>query len=148
MNRIAVLGMLVVAGCSSTYDREWEEQGKRLGAPAPGAVESRWSGMWHSDVNGHQGTLRCIISPRSDSGYDARYYATFGWFCFQFAFEYSLPMTVDRDDGGWRFRGSAVLDYWIAGGPYRYEGRMDEEDFTASYDAGFDRGIFRMKRVR
>jgi hypothetical protein len=146
VRRIAILGLLLAAGCSSAADRDWADAERLPRAADLG--NTRWSGTWHSDASGHEGTLRCIITPRADSGYDAHYYATFGWFIFGFSFEYILPMTIEKDDGGWRFRGSAVLDYWIQGGPYEYEGRADEEHFAASYNAGFDRGIFRMKRVK
>ena len=149
MKRIAVLGLLLAAGCSSAYDRAWEEAGHPAHASSAILVEGRWSGLWHSDVTGHEGALRCMLTNTPNSGANAWYHATYAWWIFPFSFEYVLPMTIEHSvDGGARVRGSAELGCWVSSGLYEYEGRFDGDTFVASYNSGFDRGVFRLKRVQ
>ena len=143
MKRLGVLALLVVAGCGTTFDRDWESAPK-----AENGLEGAWDGTWLSDENGHTGPLRCIITRREDRGFDARYFAGYGWFIFWFGFEYTIPTTAVADGNAWLLRGSAMLDSWIAGGLYEYEARVEQDEYVASYRSSFDRGIFRMKRVR
>ena len=143
MKRLGILALLFVAGCGTTFDRDWESAPK-----AAGGLEGAWDGTWLSDESGHTGSLRCIITRREDRGFDARYFATYGWFLFWFGFEYTIPTTAVADGNAWLLRGSAMLDSWIAGGLYEYEARVEQGEYVASYRSSFDRGIFRMKRVR
>jgi hypothetical protein len=124
------LPLLLSAGCGSTFDRDWESPGQ---AAMPGALEGRWQGTWHSEANGHEGGLRCIITRKEDSGYEARYDASYDWCIFGFTFEYTVPVQAERDGEAWKFRGSAELGCWIAGGLYEYEGRAQGDDYTATY---------------
>jgi hypothetical protein len=134
---------LLTAGCCSTFDRDFSEFRTAAGASS---LVGAWEGSWHSDPSGHHGELRCILS-QTDSGYRSRYYATFT-FLLPLSFEYEVPLTVLREGEAWRFRGSAFIDYLIAGGWYEYEGLVTGDEFVASYRASFDSGVFRMKRVR
>lgn len=143
MKKLGIFALLLLAGCGTTFHRDWESSPK-----AAAGLEGCWDGTWTSDGNGHAGNLRCIITRREDSGYDARYYATFGWCIFGFSFEYTIPTTAVAQGEAWLLRGSAMLDYWIAGGLYEYEARVDHDEYVATYRASFDHGIFRMKRVR
>jgi hypothetical protein len=144
MKRLAIGAFLLVGGCSS-FDRDWETAppGSAAGQPV-----GCWEGIWHSDVNGHEGTLRCIITRRDDSGFDARYYATYAWWIIPFSFEYTVPLTVLPDGEVWTSRGSAELGCWIARGLYEYEGRAVGSEYVATYRSDFDRGVFRLKRVK
>src|SRR6185436_2162026 len=139
-----VLPLLALVGCCSTFDRDLDASRTAAG-PAP--LAGAWEGSWHSDPSGHHGGLRCILS-QTDSGFSSRYYATFTWGFIPLSFEYEVPLTVVKDDDAWRFRGSAFIDYFIAGGLYEYEGYVAGEEFVASYRSSFDSGVFRMKRVR
>ena len=142
MKRASLLSFLLLAGCSS-FNRDFSE---RPFSPE-GALAGHWEGTWHSDVTGHEGGLRCIIS-RKDGDYSSRYYATYGFCIFQFSFEYTIPSTAVAVGEGWALRGSAFLDSWIASGLYEYEARVQKDEYVASYRSSFDSGIFRMKRVR
>jgi hypothetical protein len=145
MKRLGLGILLLVGGCSS-FDRDWEATPPR--ASADSLPTGCWEGTWHSDGNGHQGSLRCIVTRRDNSEFDARYYATYSWWIFPFTFEYTVPLTIVREGDSWYSRGSAELSCWVAGGLYEYEGRSAGDDFVATYRSDFDRGIFRLKRVK
>lgn len=142
MKRLAALLLVVLGGCS-TFDRDWDAAAS---TPAGDPWIGRWEGTWHSDVNGHHGELRCIIT-RAEGRASARYHATYTWCVIPFTFEYTVPLTVVRDGDAWTSRGSAELGCWIAGGLYEYEGRAQSGRYVATYRSDFDHGIFRMKRV-
>ncbi len=143
MKKLGIASLLLLAGCGTTFHRDWDDV-----PPSSGPLEGAWEGIWLSDDSGHTGSLRCIISREADRGLESRYFATYGWFIFWFGFEMTIPTTVVADGPGLLLRGSAVLDSWIGGGLYEYEARIDGSEYVASYRSSFDRGIFRMKRVR
>lgn len=139
---LAALSLLGAAGCCSTFDADWEKTPASSGEGLPGC----WSGSWKSD-GGHEGGLRCIMTP-TGAGFDARYHATYDWCIFGFSFEYTVPVTAEKNGVIWTFKGGAELSCWIGGGSYTYEGRIDGADFTATYQSENDRGVFKMKRVK
>jgi hypothetical protein len=145
MKRLGLGLLLLVGGCSS-FDRDWDASPR--GTSSDSLPTGCWEGTWHSDGNGHHGSLRCIVTRRENSEFDARYYATYSWWIIPFTFEYTVPLTIVRDGDAWHSRGSAELSCWIAGGVYEYEGRAAGDDFVASYRSDFDRGVFRLKRVK
>jgi len=142
VKKLGLLPLLLLAGCSA-FDRDWNA----APAASAGTLEGRWEGKWTSDANGHEGALRCIITRHQDSGWEARYYASYTWGIIPFTFEYTIPLTALRDGDAWISRGGAELGCWIAGGWYEYEARASAEEYVASYRSDFDRGVFRMKRV-
>jgi hypothetical protein len=141
MRAIRCLPLLLAAAGCSTFDRDWDA------APAAPAasMHGRWEGTWLSEVNGHTGALRCIVTPRPDGHVDARYLAEYEWCLFGFTFEYTVPMGTERRGDAWHFKGEAELSCWILGGRYVYEGRATEGEYRATYH-GPDRGTFTMRR--
>jgi hypothetical protein len=144
------LGLLVLMGGCSSFGRDWDAALPTAGSSASGSglPTGCWEGFWHSDASGHQGSLRCIITRRDNSEFDARYYASYSWWIIPFTFEYTVPLTIVRDGDAWHSRGSAELSCWVAGGLYEYEGRSAGDEFIASYRSDFDHGVFRLKRVK
>jgi len=142
---VGLIPFLLLTGCCSGFDRDFDAA--RSTSESAGALVGPWEGTWHSDPSGHHGGLRSIITS-SDSGYRSRYYATFTFLFLPLSFEYEVPLTALPDGDAWRFRGSAVIDYFIAGGLYEYEGLVSGDEFVASYRSSFDSGIFRMKRAK
>lgn len=129
------------AGCS-TFDEDWNAaRGFSTG------IEGRWEGTWSSDVNGHQGGLRCLVTRRSDDGFDARFHATYSDWCGTLGFEYTVPMAVRAAADGWRLGGSADLG-WLAGGVYEYDGLATLAKFFCNFQAAEDHGVFQMTRPR
>jgi hypothetical protein len=135
---IVVIAMCLLAGCSA-FEREWE------GEVAVGGtgLEGRWEGTWQSDVNGHNGGLRCIIASDEDGAYEAWYHATYGGF---FTFEYKMPMEVELEGDTSSFSATADLG-WLAGGIYEYIGKVVGDEYTATYKCKRDQGTFEMARV-
>jgi len=136
--RYAWAGLLLVllTGCSG-FQREW----KRTVASGDDPLAGRWEGGWLSEVNGHHGGLRCIVTKTNAMEYQARFRATYQIFLH---FTYTVPLRADRDGGSLTFGGEA--DLGIAGGLYRYAGRADGSNFTAIYTSPSDHGTFRMSR--
>ena len=144
MKRLGLGLLLLVGGCSS-FDRDWEAS---LPQSRPGLPTGCWEGRWYSDGSGHHGSLRCIITRRDNSEFDARYYATYSWWILPFTFEYTVPLSIVREGDAWHSRGSAELRCWVAGGLYEYEGRAAGDEFVATYQSDFERGVFRLRRVK
>jgi len=135
---VAVL-LLALCGCS-TFSRDWK---KAAHPPAPSdSMEGRWEGKWLSDVNGHTGKLRGLLSRENDSRYVARFRATYGTI---FHFGYTVPLMVQPHYGGWEFDGEADLGK-MAGGVYYYEGRASPTNFFSTYRSTDDHGAFEMHR--
>jgi hypothetical protein len=149
MTRLGLGLVLLLCGCSS-FGRDWDATLPKPNSdpPASGLPTGCWEGSWHSDASGHEGSLRCIITRRDNSEFDARYYASYTWWVFPFTFEYTVPLSIVREGDSWASRGSAELSCWIAGGLYEYEGRAAGDDYVATYRSDFDRGVFRLKRVK
>jgi hypothetical protein len=144
--------MLLMWGCSS-FEGEWERVLPGDIPAAPPSIAGCWEGTWHSDGNGHEGSLRCIMTSKGDA-LEAHYHATFALGFVMLSFDYTLPMTAVPEEVGlpggaaYKVRGSAVLGYWIGGGRYDYEGRIEKGEYQASYRSSQDHGVFTLKRVK
>ncbi len=142
LRRLASLLALIacVTGCSS-FERQWK---RAASAPADG-IAGRWIGRWHSDANGHNDQLRCIITPSTNGTYSARYHARYTKWALRFTFGYTVPLKVGNRDGRFEFTGESNLG-WYAGGVYRYKGSATATNFTSTYDSKYDHGTFEMGR--
>jgi len=132
--------LLLTCGCSS-FNREWHSVGKQI-APQD-ALVGRWEGRWLSDVNGHNGKLRCLINHQTNDIYVARFRATY-WKLFRFSS--TVPLQVTPQETGWRFQGEVDLGK-LSGGVYRYDGSATQTDFHSTYHSKYDHGIFEMRRI-
>jgi hypothetical protein len=134
----AALG-LFACGCSS-FNRDWKAAGK---VPAPPGLGGRWEGTWKSEVNGHNGNLRCLISPTSPTNhYDALFHAKY---LKMFSFTYPVELTATNAGNIFHFTGSA--DLGAAGGVFHYDGTADAARFLATYSSKKDHGTFEMLKV-
>lgn len=146
-----VVAVFVVAGGAALL---FTNCGIQLGAPpapepvvvvAPGEpLEGNWSGTWSSTNSDDGGKLLCVIRKREDGKYDAVFHATFAKI-----FTYKMPVVLHAKPvaGGWEFEGEADLG-WLHGGVYTYKGRVQGDNFESTYDSAFDKGTFRMRKVR
>lgn len=130
---------VLLCGCSS-FNRAWRQAGKQ--PAAADSIEGRWEGRWLSDVNGHTGHLRCLLTRNADTHYTARFRATY-WKIFRYSYEVNLWFEPRED--GWRFRGEEDLG-WLAGGVYNYEGQATSTHFHSTYRSKHDHGTFEMRR--
>ena len=134
-----MLILLLATGCSS-FNKEWKTALKQ-----PMSVEGvagPWDGRWVSDVNGHEGRLRCVMTKKSDREYDAHFHAKYKKI---FSFGYTVPMQVKRVGNSWQFEGEADLGK-LAGGLYTYKGAATGTNFFSTYDNKYDHGKFEMSR--
>lgn len=129
----------VLCGCSG-FNYAWKQAGEQ---PAPaGSIQGRWQGRWLSDVNGHNGALRCIVSVNETNGYEARFRATYRKVV---RFSYTVPLAVTSSNGVWHFNGQENLGA-LAGGVYHYEGTATPTQFHSTYRSKYDHGWFDMSR--
>jgi len=139
---VLVLGLLLVAltGCSS-FGREWRAAARQP-APALG-IGGRWEGVWVSEVNGHRGRLRAILTPETNQVWRARFHARYAGLL---TFGYTVQLhTTEAAEGEVRFEGEADLGK-LAGGVYTYAGRANATNFFATYRSRDDHGRFELRR--
>ena len=130
---------LILVGCTS-FDTAWAKASKQ--PVAAGSLEGCWAGTWQSEANGHEGSLRCIVSRRTDGAYKARFHAIYRKVL---GFRYSVVLRTSETNGGWHFSGEANLGWW-AGGIYHYDGWVQKTNFFSTYSCKYDHGTFRMTR--
>lgn len=138
------LGLLVLAlaflpSCGSAFRQAWKH------APASTGVEGKWEGTWLSAVNGHTGTLKCVVtkSPKAE-GHEFFYRATWKKIL---SGSYKATHHVEKKSGTYAFKGDHLMPDW-AGGKYHYEGTVKVDAFSACYESAMDRGTYTMKRVK
>jgi len=130
---------LASPGCS-TFHQEWEKASADL-SPASD-MTGRWEGSWVSDVNGHDGRLRCLLTKLDDGCYRAHYKANY-WRIFRVS--YSVKMKATREpEGSFNFQGEADLGWW--GGVFHYDGHATPTKFFSTYKSKYDHGTFQMTR--
>jgi hypothetical protein len=135
----ALLAALFVTGCS-TFNYEWRRV-VRVGT-ATNDVVGAWEGKWVSNLNGHNGKLRCLITRETNGVLNARFYATYKRIL---RFGYTVPLEARGTDNGVAFLGSADLGK-LAGGVYKYSGYATPTNFFSTYESKYDHGTFEMLR--
>ena len=136
----AVAAVFVLTGCS--FQRAWKA-GANDTTPA-NEITGRWQGTWKSDSNGHTDKLRCLVTKKDESHYDARFHAKYRK-VITFSFGYTVPLVVTNTGTQREFSGTANLGK-LAGGIYTYKGAATATEFNARYDSKYDRGTFQMSR--
>lgn len=134
---------LLLTSCSTGFRREWREA--VAAGPQPGA-SGAWEGEWRSDVNGHHGRLRAVISSAKDASgtHEVHYHATWAKIL---SGGFRCTHRIQPAAGGLALEGNHRMPDW-AGGLYRYDGRIRGDQFEAGYSSSKDHGVFRMTRVR
>lgn len=142
--RLMVFIMLSTALCFSTgctsFGTAWTNAAKQ---PTPqNTMLGCWNGNWQSEANGHHGTLRCVITQKSEATFNARFHAIYQKVL---RFGYTVPLQATQTNGMFRFSGRANLGWW-AGGVYQYEGYAKGTNFFSTYNCKYDHGTFQMTR--
>jgi len=136
---IIAVGLIAVTGCSS-FHKEWSAA---VRAPIlTNSIEGPWAGEWHSDKNGHHGSLRCVVTKTSDTTFRAHYRATYKKIVH---FSYVATLNGRETNGVVALKGDADLGK-MAGGVYTYEGTATPTEFRSSYSSKYDRGEYQMSR--
>lgn len=139
---LVALAAAALSGGCSRFHRDWESRLQLDRANRPEGMAGCWSGTWTSETNGHHGGLRCIMTPRGDGRFSARFRATY---CGILPFEQTVLLSAEERGGLWRFRGEENLG-WLAGGVFTYEGEASGDRFMSRYTSASDRGVFEMAR--
>lgn len=140
--RCALLFFAVtLCGCS-TFNYEWR---KTTAHPAPtNDITGAWEGRWISKSSGHENNLRCLVTKRDDTSYDAKFHAAYKkWVTVHFG--YTVRLHISPATNGVNFEGSEDLGR-LAGGVYTYDGHANATNFFATYNSKYDRGVFQMSR--
>src|SRR5215207_684634 len=116
-----VLAALIAPGCGS-FHRDWKAASAR---PVAQGITGSWEGKWISDVNGHNGKLRCLITEQEPGIYQARFHA---WFFKILSAGYVVQLVAAPAGTRTAFSGEADLG-WFGGGVYRYEGHANATNF-------------------
>jgi len=143
------LSLLLLAVCSisslgcSSFNRQWNAL-ESASLDQGSAAGQRWEGLWRSDVNGHEGKLRCIVLPQEADASLFRFSATWGPGIVS---DYDIQMVTQPDgEGGLAFEGEMDLG-WLMGS-YRCNGKIIGDEFRARYESKQDHGMFEMSRVK
>jgi hypothetical protein len=132
--------MTLLTGCA--FQREWRTAVKQ--GYQPNDLAGPWQGKWVSAASGHEGKLRCVITKKSQTEYDAKFHAKYKKIM---SFGYTVPMKVTREGTSYRFNGEADLGK-LAGGMYTYSGAANGTNFISTYDSKYDHGKFEMSRPK
>ncbi|HIL72382.1 MAG TPA: hypothetical protein EYG38_21300, partial [Verrucomicrobia bacterium] len=136
----ACLSVMLFGGCS-TFHRDWKQA---VSLTNEDSLEGAWKGDWESGKNGHHGKLKCILSPiDGSSDYRARYRAHyFAILRFEHSARLSLSAVEDAaqpSKSSYNIQGEADLGR-LAGGVYRYEGKIINGSFEMEYRSSYDHG--------
>jgi hypothetical protein len=130
-----------LSSCSIGFNKQWHEAASLL--PKPKDASGAWVGTWRSEVSGHHGELKAVVTatPSKSAPHDLtfRYRATYAKILS------GSFTTIHHVDGPGKLTGSEDLGSF-AGGVYRYEGKVTPTEFKATYTSAKDHGVFEMKR--
>ena len=136
----ALLGM----SCGGIgFEKAWTEAVTEYkSGKNPEPVAGPWTGSWRTDTNGHEGKLRCLVSPSETKGdYDFRYHAT--WFKILRG-GYDARFDVSREGNGYAVEGKKDLGFF---GEFEHTGRISGNQFNGKYsNEKGDVGNFQMSR--
>lgn len=155
MNLATVLRLALVTAaftcltsCGTAFRKAWNA------APASEGMNGRWEGTWLSAVNGHTGTLQCVVTPAlksesSKNGSKAQPYSFFYRATWKtiLSGSYKAVHHVEKKGSSYVFKGDHQMPDW-AGGKYHYEGTVKGDSFSACYECALDRGTYTMRRVK
>lgn len=138
---LVLLTPLVLSACTN-FEAEWDR--RLLTKPLDG-FDGCWKGQWRSDVNGHDGDLRAIVTRSGDSDYSIRYHALYGPKALPIPFHHALDsVKVEREGEVFNVTGTADLGLF---GNYSYDGQCSADIYKSSYISEYDRGIFDLERT-
>jgi len=133
--------LLLLCSCS-TFNYEWRQSTKQ--AVSTNDITGRWEGSWKSAANGHEDTLRCLITKVDEQTYKAKFHAAYKkWITFHFG--YSVRLHAEKSADRIAFQGREDLGA-LAGGVYTYEGHADATNFFSTFKSKYDHGTFQMQR--
>ena len=138
---VTVIGALCFALVSCTdFKKNWAEELTKNNKPTD--LTGAWEGTWKSDVNGHTGKLRCIITKQPDGQYEFHY-----WAQWQKVLSGSFRQNYEVKKKGNTFTFSGEKDLGKFGGKFDHQGTATATTFKATYVAEKgDKGTFELSR--
>jgi hypothetical protein len=110
-------------------------------ATEPPDLTGCWSGHWESQTSGHRGPLSATFQRANETQYSVVFRGRF-LKIIPFRYRTELDITGYQDDKV-LLAGSRKLLFF---GTFSYSAAATCTDFTATYEARKDRGVFIMKR--
>ena len=136
------MAVAIATGGCSTFNSEWRAAARQ--SPPPDSIEGAWDGRWKSDHNGHNGSLRAIITKVDDQTYQARFRAKY---MTVFSFSQVTRLSASRSEKAYEFAGENDLGK-AYGGIYYYQGNATPDRFFSTYKCSIDHGTFQMTRPK
>lgn len=135
-----LIASTIATGCSS-FNRDFNEAADQ---PLPKIdITGPWTGTWTSTKSGHNGKLRCLVTPlETENEYEARFHATYAGFL---TFEYTITLITEQKPDAMHFNAEQDIGA-LAGGVYQYKGTITPDVFKADYTSKGDYGVFDMVR--
>ena len=107
-------------------------------------MAGEWEGTWASDSKPLKGKLSASIEKLPEGTYRASFTSETG---FGITDRSVCVFRVTSRGGLWEFEGKEDMGL-LKGGTYTYKGTVDGHEFACTYDSTFDKGVFRMNRLR
>ncbi len=149
MKFVSAAALLMLASCSGGFNREWRQALAEGKGTSPRDLTGPWQGAWRSEVNGHHGELRCIVSRARAAGeadstnrHRFHYHATF---MKVLSATYDVTHEVKQSKDGFVYAGDQKIS-GMGGGLYHYEGKGTPERFNATFRSESDHGVFELRR--
>jgi len=133
--------LAAVFNSRSAFQDQWRRY-ERL-ENRPHGISGRWIGEWRSDLSGHHGELKCVLTPVSSERWRAYFFARYSRL---FRVGYVTDLKTKSADGHTQLEAEEDLGT-LAGGGYRCEGEATATEFNCKYSCKYDRGVFLLKRL-
>lgn len=135
----AALLSVAVTGCSS-FEKNWTAAvAEKIDRGNPAG---RWEGHWSSDVTGHRGPVRCMVTHAAEGKYQARFRARYA---IVLTTEREVELDASQRGGLWHFSGEENLGL-LAGGRHAYRGKASANQLFVTYESARDRGTLELER--
>ena len=138
---LILLTSVCLTSCGIGFRAEWARAARMASTDG---LAGRWEGTWLSDVNGHTGTLKCIVPTggTAESQREFLYRAT--WMKILAA---TLSSDTEVKSNGKAHSFKSEKDLGMLGGTFRCTGEVKGDEFHAKYTSYNDQGTFTMRRV-
>jgi len=138
-----ILIPMLQTGCG-TFQRSYRQALAEYAAGETEGPEGPWEGTWITTTNGHEGTLKAVVTkePGESDIYEFHYFATWARF---FRGGYRVKYPVTRTSSGYRVVGTENLGFF---GEFTHDGTIVGDRFSATYEKGEGEqvGSFEMSR--
>ena len=140
---VAIFSAAMLSSCTN-FRKVWADE---MAKPAQkrGDLTGPWEGTWRSDVNGHNGKLRCIITKQADGAHEFHYWAQWQK-VLSGSFRQNYEVTENKGKRG-TFHFEGERDLGKLGGTFTHKGTATAKTLKATYASEMgDHGVFELSR--